>query len=29
MQKHDIRAFINYYRDPGDGSLPMPIRIAE
>ncbi|OTB00377.1 hypothetical protein M426DRAFT_65986 [Hypoxylon sp. CI-4A] len=28
-KRHDVRAIINYYKDPGDGSLPMPIVIAE
>ncbi|KAI1819150.1 hypothetical protein F4861DRAFT_166684 [Xylaria intraflava] len=27
-QRH-VSTFINYYRDPGDGSPPMPIRISE
>ncbi|KAI0841386.1 hypothetical protein F5Y06DRAFT_285496 [Hypoxylon sp. FL0890] len=26
---HDIPTNINYYKDPGDGSLPMPIVIAD
>ncbi|KAI8630660.1 hypothetical protein F5Y19DRAFT_483999 [Xylariaceae sp. FL1651] len=27
--KHDVSTFINYYRDPGDGSPPMPVRISD
>lgn len=27
--RHDVPTSINYYKDPGDGSLPMPIIIAE
>ncbi|CAJ2513946.1 Uu.00g020650.m01.CDS01 [Anthostomella pinea] len=26
---HDVSTFINYYRDPGDGTPPMPIRISD
>ncbi|KAI1211107.1 uncharacterized protein F4807DRAFT_50345 [Annulohypoxylon truncatum] len=28
-KRHDVPTSINYYKDPGDGSLPMPIVIAE
>ncbi|KAI3337666.1 hypothetical protein F4824DRAFT_488995 [Ustulina deusta] len=28
-QKRDVSTFINYYRDPGDGSPPMPVRISD
>lgn len=28
-KRHDVPTNINYYKDPGDGSLPMPIVIAE
>ncbi|KAI0593645.1 hypothetical protein F4775DRAFT_577257 [Biscogniauxia sp. FL1348] len=28
-ERHDVSTFINYYKDPGDGSPPMPIRISE
>ncbi|KAI1386070.1 uncharacterized protein F4822DRAFT_304772 [Hypoxylon trugodes] len=27
-ERHDVLTTINYYKDPGDGSLPMPIVIA-
>ncbi|KAI1170658.1 hypothetical protein F4777DRAFT_104739 [Nemania sp. FL0916] len=27
--KRNVSTFINYYRDPGDGSAPMPIRISD
>ncbi|KAI0542947.1 hypothetical protein GGR58DRAFT_509783 [Xylaria digitata] len=27
--KRDVSTFINYYRDPGDGSPPMPVRISD
>ncbi|KAI1410246.1 hypothetical protein F5Y13DRAFT_202373 [Hypoxylon sp. FL1857] len=27
--RHDVPTNINYYKDPGDGSLPMPIVIAD
>ncbi|KAI1763289.1 hypothetical protein GGR53DRAFT_371714 [Hypoxylon sp. FL1150] len=27
--RHDVSTSINYYKDPGDGSLPMPIVIAD
>ncbi|KAI2464100.1 hypothetical protein F4781DRAFT_86526 [Annulohypoxylon bovei var. microspora] len=27
-RRHDVPTNINYYKDPGDGSLPMPIVIA-
>ncbi|KAI0109818.1 hypothetical protein F4814DRAFT_424680 [Daldinia grandis] len=27
-RRHDVLTNINYYKDPGDGSLPMPIVIA-
>ncbi|RYP33746.1 hypothetical protein DL767_004613 [Monosporascus sp. MG133] len=26
---HDISATINYYKDPGDGSLPMPVKVSD
>ncbi|KAI0161839.1 hypothetical protein GGR52DRAFT_586096 [Hypoxylon sp. FL1284] len=29
VERHDVQTSINYYKDPGDGSLPMPIVIAE
>ncbi|KAI1373896.1 hypothetical protein F4677DRAFT_427571 [Hypoxylon crocopeplum] len=28
QRRHDVPTNINYYKDPGDGSLPMPIVIA-
>ncbi|KAI1755257.1 hypothetical protein F4782DRAFT_527974 [Xylaria castorea] len=28
-EKHHVSTFINYYRDPGDGSPPMPVRISD
>ncbi|KAI1635063.1 hypothetical protein F4809DRAFT_642897 [Biscogniauxia mediterranea] len=28
-ERHDVSTFINYYKDPGDGSPPMPIRISD
>ncbi|KAI1434639.1 hypothetical protein GGR50DRAFT_694855 [Xylaria sp. CBS 124048] len=28
-EKRHVSTVINYYRDPGDGSPPMPIRISE
>ncbi|KAI4859850.1 hypothetical protein F4820DRAFT_138951 [Hypoxylon rubiginosum] len=28
-KRHDVPTNINYYKDPGDGSLPMPIVIAD
>ncbi|KAI1369685.1 hypothetical protein F5Y08DRAFT_100541 [Xylaria arbuscula] len=28
-QRRDVSTFINYYRDPGDGSPPMPVRISD
>ncbi|KAI1815810.1 hypothetical protein GGS20DRAFT_305481 [Poronia punctata] len=28
-KKHHISTVINYYRDPGDGSPPAPVRISE
>ncbi|KAI1775421.1 hypothetical protein F4818DRAFT_441517 [Hypoxylon cercidicola] len=28
-ERHDVPTHINYYKDPGDGSLPMPIVIAD
>ncbi|KAI8956130.1 hypothetical protein F4801DRAFT_2907 [Xylaria longipes] len=28
-EKRNVSAFINYYRDPGDGSPPMPVRISD
>ena len=28
-QRHDIEATINYWKDPGDGSLPTPINVSE
>ncbi|KAI1453387.1 hypothetical protein F4805DRAFT_443620 [Annulohypoxylon moriforme] len=28
QRRHDMPTNINYYKDPGDGSLPMPIVIA-
>ncbi|KAI0525880.1 hypothetical protein F5B22DRAFT_257942 [Xylaria bambusicola] len=28
-QRRDVSSFINYYRDPGDGSPPMPVRISD
>jgi hypothetical protein len=28
-ERHDVSTVINYYRDPGDGSPPMPVRISE
>ncbi|KAJ3561461.1 hypothetical protein NPX13_g8939 [Xylaria arbuscula] len=27
--RRDVSTFINYYRDPGDGSPPMPVRISD
>ncbi|KAI0408995.1 hypothetical protein F4802DRAFT_547336 [Xylaria palmicola] len=27
--KRNVSTFINYYRDPGDGSPPMPVRISD
>ncbi|KAL7627314.1 hypothetical protein AAE478_001506 [Parahypoxylon ruwenzoriense] len=27
--RHDVSAIINYYKEPGDGSPPMPIVIAD
>ncbi|KAI1081702.1 hypothetical protein F5B20DRAFT_52948 [Whalleya microplaca] len=29
QRRHDVPTTINYYKDPGDGSLPLPIRIAD
>ncbi|KAI0011246.1 hypothetical protein F4779DRAFT_573955 [Xylariaceae sp. FL0662B] len=29
QRRHDVPTSINYYKDPGDGSLPLPIRIAD
>lgn len=29
QRHHDVPTNINYYEDPGDGSLPMPIVIAD
>lgn len=29
QERRDVLTNINYYKDPGDGSLPMPIVIAE
>lgn len=26
---HDISASINYWKDPGDGSLPTPVNVSE
>ncbi|RYP61069.1 hypothetical protein DL770_009853 [Monosporascus sp. CRB-9-2] len=28
-QAHDISATINYYKDPGDGSLPTPVKVSD
>lgn len=28
-RRHDVTTSINYWKDPGDGSLPMPIVIAK
>ncbi|KAI0196026.1 hypothetical protein EV127DRAFT_497347 [Xylaria flabelliformis] len=28
-EKRHVSTFINYYRDPGDGSPPMPVRISD
>ncbi|GAW12094.1 hypothetical protein ANO14919_014520 [Xylariales sp. No.14919] len=28
-EKRNVSTVINYYRDPGDGSLPIPIRISD
>ncbi|KAI2628336.1 hypothetical protein GGS21DRAFT_492657 [Xylaria nigripes] len=28
-EKRHVSSFINYYRDPGDGSPPLPVRISE
>ncbi|KAI5919812.1 hypothetical protein F4810DRAFT_714164 [Camillea tinctor] len=28
-ERHDVSTLINYYKDPGDGSAPMPIRISD
>ncbi|KAI0016870.1 hypothetical protein F4780DRAFT_782813 [Xylariomycetidae sp. FL0641] len=28
-KRHDVSAVINYYRDPGDGTAPLPIRISD
>ncbi|KAI1497486.1 hypothetical protein F5X99DRAFT_433007 [Biscogniauxia marginata] len=28
-KQHNVLTFINYYKDPGDGSPPMPIRISD
>jgi len=29
VKKHHVSTVINYYRDPGDGSPPEPVRISE
>ncbi|KAI2619884.1 hypothetical protein GGR54DRAFT_639649 [Hypoxylon sp. NC1633] len=29
QRRYDVPTIINYYKDPGDGSLPMPIVIAD
>ncbi|KAI1101831.1 hypothetical protein F4804DRAFT_287655 [Jackrogersella minutella] len=29
QRRHDVPTDINYYKDPGDGTLPMPIVIAD
>lgn len=28
-QRHDIETTINYWKDPGDGSLPTPVNVSE
>ncbi|KAI1306901.1 hypothetical protein F5Y03DRAFT_394336 [Xylaria venustula] len=28
-RKRDVSTYINYYRDPGDGSPPMPVKISD